>query len=190
MYDYITIERSYASGGNEIAKELAKRLGYRLYDHNVVVETCKQLNLPYNMISEMDEQVPVKTIFNVPGEKYLSMEEQIFNKEKEIIEKAAEEPGCIFVGRCASEILKEKKCLRVFITAPDAYRAKRTETVEKIPKDQVQKTMRKFDTKREKFFTTHSGAKWGSSDYFDIILNSETLGMETCVALLQAAAEK
>ena len=32
MYDYITIERKYGSGGHKIADTLAERLNYRLYD--------------------------------------------------------------------------------------------------------------------------------------------------------------
>ena len=32
MYDVITIERRYASGGHEIGKKLAEALGYKLYD--------------------------------------------------------------------------------------------------------------------------------------------------------------
>ena len=43
MYDYITIERTYGSGGHKIAEQLAKRLNYRLYDRSVVVETCKRM---------------------------------------------------------------------------------------------------------------------------------------------------
>jgi cytidylate kinase len=119
MYEYITIERKYGSGGHEIADKLAKKIGYRLYDRGVVVETCKRMGLSYEMVSGMDEQTPVKAIFKAPGQEHLSLEEQIYNTEAEIIKEAAEQPGCIFVGRCASEILKDKKVLRVFITAGD-----------------------------------------------------------------------
>ena len=132
MYEYITIERKYGSGGHKIADTLAKKLDYRLYDRGVVIETCKRLDLPYDQVSVMDEQTPVKAIFKVPGTDNVSMEEKIYNTEVEIIREAAENPGCIFVGRCASEILKDKKCLRVFITADDEFRKNRAINIEKI----------------------------------------------------------
>lgn len=188
MYDYITIERKYGSGGHGIAEKLAKKLNYRLYDRGVVVETCKRMGLSYDQVSGMDEQTPVKAFFRAPGEN-LSMEEQIFNTEVEIIREAAEQPGCIFVGRCASEILKDKKCLRVFITADNEFRKDRAINVEKIDADKVDEVMRKFDKKREKFFQLHSGEKWGSSEYFDLILNSGLLGEDACVTLLEALAK-
>lgn len=189
MYEYITIERKYGSGGHNIADKLAKRLGYRLYDRGVVVETCKRMGLSYDQVSGMDEQTPIKPIFKAPGNEHLSMEEQIYNTEVEIIREAAETPGCVFVGRCASEILKDKKCLKVFITADDDYRLDRSIKVEKNEKDKAEEVMKKFDKKREKFFTTHSGGKWGSPDSFDIVINSTNLSEDDCVALLEALAK-
>ena len=47
MYNVITIERRYASGGNEIGRRLAKELGYKLYDRNILVEAAKELDVPY-----------------------------------------------------------------------------------------------------------------------------------------------
>ncbi|MCR5639779.1 MAG: cytidylate kinase-like family protein [Lachnospiraceae bacterium] len=186
MYDYITIERRYGSGGQAIATELSKKLSYRLYDRGVVVETCKRMGLNYDLVAGMDEQNPIKPIFKARGNEHLSVEEQIYQTESEIIREAAEQPGAIFVGRCASEILKDKKCLKVFITANDDYRTKRAVTVEQIPEAKVEEVMHKFDKRREKFFTSHSGATWGSNEYFDVILNSGTLGVNACVAVLEA----
>lgn len=186
MYDYIAIERKYGSGGHEIADKLAKKLGYQLYDRGVVVETCKRMGLPYDQVSGMDEQTPVKALFKASGTDNTSMEEKIYNTEVEIIKEATEKPGCIFVGRCASEILKDKKCLKVFITADTAFRMKRAISVENIEADKAEDVMKRFDKKREKFFTTHSGYKWGSTDYFDIVLNVSELDEEACVAMLEA----
>ena len=148
MYEFITIERSFASGGHNIATALSKKLNYRLYDHEVLVETCHRLGMPYNMIADMDEHLPVKAPFTIRGDKYLPLEEQIYNTEKEIIQDAAKEAGCVFVGRCASEILKELRCLKVFITAGSDFRTDRAIQVEKIDPKNAESIMRKFDTRR------------------------------------------
>ena len=189
MYDYITIERKYGSGGHEIAKKLAKKLGYRLYDRGVVEETCKRMGLSYDEVSKMDEQTPIKPIFKAPGIDYTTFEEKIYKTEVDIIREAAEQPGCVFVGRCASEILKDKKILKVFITADDAYRLDRSINVEKNPSDKAEDVMKKFDKKREKFFTLHSDGKWGSPEYFDLIINSAGMDEDSVVAMLEGAAK-
>ena len=189
MYEYITMERSYASGGHQIATALSKKLNYRLYDHEVLVETCRRLDMPYHMIANMDEHLPVKAPFSLRGDKYLPLEEQIYNTEKEIIEDAAKEPGCIFIGRCASEILKDLKCLKVFITADNDFRTKRAIDVEKVDPDKAQTIIHQNDTRRKKYFTAHANAAWGTPEYFDIVLNSGELGIDACVNILYTACK-
>ncbi len=188
MYGLIAFEREYGSGGHEIAEKLAKRLGYELYDRNVVVETCKRLGIPYEQVSAMDEQAPVNTFFK-PSKEYASLEEQIFDTEKKIILEAAAKSKCVFIGRAAGEILKDQNCLKVFITADKDFRLNRTLNVEKISSDEAEEVMKKFDKKREKFFAAHSKAKWGASDYFDLILNSGRIGIDECIDALEALAK-
>ena len=192
MYDFITIERSYACGGHEISTALSKKLNYRLFDHNVLVETCKRLDLPHNVVYDMDEKVPVKTPFKVPGHKYLSLEEQIFNTETEIIQEAVKEPGAIFVGRCASKIINDienVRSLKVFITASHSFRKERALNVEKLDPAHVDNLMHKNDVRREKYFTAYAKAKWADPGYFDLILNSGELGIKACVDILATACK-
>ena len=42
MYKIITMEREFASGGNEIGRRVAKKLGIELYDRNILVEAAKR----------------------------------------------------------------------------------------------------------------------------------------------------
>lgn len=46
MYKIITMEREFASGGNEIGRRVAKKLGIELYDRNILVEAAKRLDIP------------------------------------------------------------------------------------------------------------------------------------------------
>ena len=55
MYNIITIERRYASGGNEIGKRLAESLGFRLYDRNILIEAAKNLDIPFAKIEGLEE---------------------------------------------------------------------------------------------------------------------------------------
>ena len=55
MYNIITIERPYASGGSEIGQKLAEVLGYKLYDRNLLTEAAKNLDIPQIHISNLDE---------------------------------------------------------------------------------------------------------------------------------------
>jgi hypothetical protein len=46
--------------------------------------------------------------------------------------------------------------------------------------------MRKNDRRRERFFNTYADGKWGSPEYFDLIMNTGRLGADACVKVLKA----
>ena len=198
MYRYIAIERQFCSGGQEVASILAKKLGYKLYDHDILVETANRLELPAIYISDLEETATTNPLFNLSQtalgglskKKNIPLSEQIFQAEKQVILDVADNESCVFVGRCAGHILSEKEdCLRVFIYADDAYRLERARTKENIPMEKVEAELRRMDKKRSDFFTNHTNSKWGSKEFFQISLNSATLGIETCAEILAAAVK-
>ena len=65
MYNIVTIERQYASGGNEIGRKLAEELGYKLYDRNILMEAAKNLKIPSVQIEGLEESSPGGFLFNL-----------------------------------------------------------------------------------------------------------------------------
>lgn len=199
MYRYVAIERQYCSGGQEVASLLAKKLGYKLYDHDILLETAKRLELPAIYISDLEETAQSNPIFNLSQtalgglskKKNIPLSDQIFNAEKQIILDVAQNQNCVFVGRCASHILKDRDdCLRVFIYAGNEYRLDRALHKENLAFDKAAGELKRVDKRRSDFFAAHTGLKWGDKEFFPISLDSGTLGTETCVAILAAAVGK
>ena len=91
MYQVITIEREYASGGNEIGKKLAGDLGYKLYDRNLLTKAAQELQIASIYIENLEETPSGSFIFNLSktpiggNEKHLSLTEYLFAAEKNII---------------------------------------------------------------------------------------------------------
>jgi Cytidylate kinase len=196
MYQVITIEREYASGGNEIGKRVADALGYKLYDRNLLTKAAKELQIASIYIENLEETPSGSFIFNLSttpiggNEKNLSLTEKLFEVEKNIIEKAAEEGGCVIVGRAAGYILRERSdCLRVFIHADKEKRMKRAMEKEGIKASEAEGTLKKIDKRRSGFFNSVTKWEWGSPKYFGLSLDSGKLGMDMCVRLLTEAAK-
>ena len=89
MYKIVTMERQFGSGGNEIGKRLAKKLGIGFYDRNILSEAAKRLEIPAMYIADLEETAPGSIIFNLSktalgGRKNtnMSMAERLFNEEK------------------------------------------------------------------------------------------------------------
>ncbi len=199
MYKIITMEREFGSGGNEIGRRVAKKLGIELYDRNILVEAAKRLDIPPIYIGDLEETAPGSIIFNlsktaIGGKKEsgnLPMTEKLFLEEKKIIEENVEKHDCVIVGRCASFILYDRQdCLKVFVHADKDYRIRRAIQTENIASAEADDFLRKSDKRRSNFYNTHTGWKWGDPTKFDLCLNSGSLGLDACVDILVGMMQK
>ena len=198
MYHIITIERPYASGGSEIGKKLAEALGYKLFDRNILTEAAKNLDMPPIYVSNLDETSSGSFILNLSktakgniNENYLPISEKLFAEEKRIIEKAADEGGCVIVGRAAGYILRDRKdCLRVFVHADKEFRIQRAVEKEGIKRADAENTIKRIDKRRKGFYDSVTEWKWGNPEFFEVCLNSGKLGIELCTKLLTEAVLK
>src|SRR5512135_1315663 len=57
MFRIISLEREYGSGGGGIALELARRLGWKLWDHNLTTEIAKRAQVAESAVCLCDERV-------------------------------------------------------------------------------------------------------------------------------------
>ncbi len=198
MYNIVTIERKYASGGNEIGKRLAKELGYKLYDRNILLEAAKNLEIPPYQIEGLDECSPGGLLFNLSktslggnsDSKNLSMSDKLFLEEERIIEEAAEKGNCIIVGRAAGYILRNREnSLRVFIHADDEKRLKRAVEKEGFSGAEAKNALKKNDKRRSGFYRSVTDWEWGNPKYYELYMDSGRLGMDLCVKLLMEAVK-
>ena len=199
MYKIITMEREFGSGGNEIGRRVAKKLGIELYDRNILVEAAKRLDIPPIYIGDLEETAPGSIIFNLSKtaiggsrkDSSLPMSEKLFLEEKKIIEENVEKHDCVIVGRCASFILYDRAdCLKVFIYADKDYRINRATQTENIAPAEAEDFLRKSDKRRSNFYNTHTGWKWGDMSKFDLCLNTSSLGLDACVDILAGMMQK
>lgn len=198
MYNIVTIERKYASGGNEIGMRLAKALGYKLYDRNILMKAAKNLEIPSFQIEGLDESSHGSWLFNLSktslggtsGGKDLSMADKLFLEEKRIIEEAAEEGNCVIVGRAAGYILRERENhLGVFIHSDDAKRLKRAMEKEGFNEAEAKNALKRNDKRRSGFYQSVTDWEWGNPKYYELYMDSGKLGMELCIKLLMEAVK-
>jgi len=57
-YRIITIERQYASGGKQIASQLAEKLGFEFYNENILNMAAEKLNIQKDYIQHLEPAFP------------------------------------------------------------------------------------------------------------------------------------
>lgn len=196
MYNIVTIERRYASGGNEIGKKLAKELGFEFYDRNILMEAAKNLDIPFVKIEGLEESSSGGILLNLSKTplgglsrtKELPLADKLFLEEKRIIEEIAEAGKCVIVGRASGYILRERENnLKVFIHAEDEKRIQRAIEKEGIKQSEAENALKKNDKRRGGFYNSVTNWVWSDPKYYEIYLNAGRLGIDLCVKLLAQA---
>ena len=134
MNKIICISRQYASGGHEIGRQLSQYYGIPIYDKEIIAESMKSSGLSRELIENNDENAANSLIYAMaigqfsnfitptvapPGDK-------VYQAQSKVIRELAENGSCIFIGRCAGEILRDNpNSVRIFIYANDEFRIDR-----------------------------------------------------------------
>lgn len=193
-YKYITIEREYGSGGTKIARRLAKECGIFCYGEEILEAVSKKLDIPVEQIQKYEETVSNSFLYTVfmmsrvqeGNADMLTKDGHVFVAEQQEIKNLAASGSAVFIGHCASEALKDKDVIKVFIRSSDKeIKAKRIAEDYGISKKNIESTCDRFDNKRAKYYYSNTAKKWDDLSNYDIVLDSAKLGIEGCVSVLK-----
>ena len=193
----ITIEREYGSGGKYIGEEVAKRLGYKFYDKELLNEIYENNDCNYALLEEFDEKTKsslLKSLGLVSIENdSMFTEEKYHGLVKETIKKLAESSSCVFIGRDTNQILKnEKNAIHFFIYAKDEeFKIRRKMERENLSYEQAKEKMHEVDRMRKKFYESlNKGHTWGIKEDYDFCIDSSILGVEETINLIVDIVKK
>lgn len=112
------------------------------------------------------------------------MEGTSFPTEAAVITKLAEKP-CIILGRCASEILKDRAdVFNIFVSADKEDRIHRIMAKESLSYEAAKEMLEENDRQRSEYYHEHTGKMWGDVNNYHMILDTTALGMENCPGIL------
>ena len=193
----ITIEREYGSGGKYIGEEVAKKLGYKFYDKELLNEIYENNDCNYALLEEFDEKTKsslLKSLGLVRIENdSMFTEEKYHSLVKEMIKKLAESSSCVFIGRDTNQILKnEKNAIHFFIYAKDEeFKIRRKMERENLSYEQAKEKMHEVDRMRKKFYESlNKGHTWGIKEDYDFCIDSSVLGVEETINLIVEIVKK
>ncbi|MFI3240468.1 MAG: cytidylate kinase-like family protein, partial [Bacteroidales bacterium] len=156
----ITIGRQYGSGGREVGRILAEKLGVNFYDKELVYQSANLIGVDGDYLAHTDEKAPsfMDSIFSSPvgfgGDFYLlggfNQGDNNYNIIADTVRRLADEGSSIMVGRTADYLLREHNCcVSLFIHASLEKRVERImERVEGITAEAAEARAIKNDRNR------------------------------------------
>ena len=194
----LNIGRQLGSGGREIAQRVARNLNMKFLDKELILLAAKESGIATEMFERADECTQ-KTGgfwgFHLPWMSSLPCSEgltndTLFQIQSEVIKKEAELHDCIFVGRCADYILRERKdCLNVFVSAHEDDRIIRLQSALNIPEEEARHLIERTDKQRAAYYNFYTNKTWGEAASYDLCINSSVLGIENACHLIEKCIE-
>lgn len=118
------------------------------------------------------------------------LHDHMYESEAEAIRKLAEQP-CIILGRCASNILKNRmNVLNIFVCADKEDRIQRIMGKYGLTYDEAKEKVETNDEERASYYYDNTGKTWGDVNDYHMILDTSELGVENCADILMHYFEK
>lgn len=199
----ITIGRQLGAGGRAVGELLARRLGVRMYDRQLLTLAAEESGLCPEFFEQADEKHSHGLLSTLVG--YLRApfagatdtlhdvlsDDALFQIQSDVIRHIAERESAIFLGRCADYILRDHpRRLSLFLTAERADRIARLQRVDGNDEAQAEARMSSIDNRRGSYYTYYSGRRWGEAANYDLCINSSDLGEEQTAEFVLAFAER
>lgn len=193
---YITIGRQYGSGGRNIGKDLAKKLGLPIYDTELITLASQKSGISADFIETLDEK-GIASFFHslisspiglvVPNYYNLTTNDQLFFLQSDIIKELAKKGKSIFVGRCADYILEGDDCLSIFIHASIEYRQEEIAKRYNITKEDALSRIQKIDRKRKVYYNHYTSKKWGAVESYNLSIDSSKISYNKIIDIITNA---
>lgn len=184
----ICVGRQLGSGGHDIARMLALDFNAKYYDQELLNLAAKESGISEKFFEQNDEKRGIfRSLFHMHashvGDNNMYnndfSQENLFKFQSDAIMKAADEGSCVFVGRCADYVLRERpNVVSVFISASKRFRIDQIMAKQHLDVPEANKYIKQRESQRASYYNYYTGKKWGSAESYDLCIDSSVLGLQ------------
>jgi cytidylate kinase len=186
---YLIISREKGAGGNAVARLVGQRLGWQVFDNEMVDEVAKQAHVRRQLIESLDER-DKKTIQAIVGQ--LLKPEEIDTADylgylKQVVLTLGHQGNVVIVGRGARFILPSQFGLSVRMVAPIEMRIRRFADKANLSLAAARMEVQKTDRERVKLIRRHFGRDVTDPLSHDLMINTAAISLEEAAEVILAA---
>ena len=193
----ITISRQFGTGGHEIGAELARRLGVKLLDKQILNAVAGRIHVIEGAMDNIEARNPLwrddftnfyrnyMTKVEYNGQEHDITSHTLFKAQCEAIRQIAEEESCVIVGRCGFDIFaNHPNALKIFVHSSLESRKRRIAEKYDISEYDAAAMIVDNDYSRELYTKTFTGRDWLDATNYDISLDVRKFGINGAVDFL------
>ena len=181
----ITISRQVAALGDEVAGELARKLGYQFITRKEIEKRIVELGFPESKMPKFDERKPgFFASLTKDRDEYL-------NYAQFAILEAAEKKNVVIIGRGAFAVLQNvPNHIAIRLVADEATRIDRLRKEFNWDEKQALQRIQESDTNRAGFHASFYNININDPVNYHAVLNTGNLSLELAVGVIASLVEQ
>jgi len=186
---FVTISREAGCGGGPISRLVAKKLGFKLYDKQLIELTSKKSKRRRQLIESLDEkdQGFVDDLINSMLNPDYVTEETYIKHLCQVVLSVASKGNCVILGRGSNFITSQYGGLHVRIVAPFLVRAGYAAQYENRTIYDARERVKEYDRERKDFLKKHFGKDPSNAKFYDLVVNTTYYNLEQAANIIITA---
>lgn len=196
----VTIGRQFGSGGRELGKKLAERLGAKYYDKELLSEAARRSGMSEEFFERNDERFPsfINGLFsfafgytsgNIFSGSTSISDDSLYRAQSDFIHQLAEEESCVIVGRTSDYVLRDHpRTVNVFVHAPEEACIDRIMARKFDPdvtsREKARAKARRINKLRSNYYNFYTDKQWGDAASYDLTFDTSRMPIDEIVEVI------
>jgi cytidylate kinase len=186
---YVALSRSFGSGGGAIVRRLSEKLGYQVFDREILEAVVNVGRFRAEILESLDDrdrsqyEIWVDSLLRGP----LANRGEYLRTLVGVLVSVAMHGHVVIIGAGGNLILDPGRGLHVRVVAPAVQRSETIGRLRAIPHDEAQRLLQETDARRIAFIREHFEADLDDPLAYDLVLNTAGIGVEAAVSLIERA---
>ena len=201
----ITISRQMGAGGSYIGQLVAKRLGLKYIDREVLHLAAQEFGCDEETIAARSERITSfwervlggfslgapEAVYSPPPLGNFT-DRELFEKQTQILKRIASQEDCVVVGWAGVFMLpRHRGMFSVFCHAPRSFRVKRIMQVyDDLSEEKARNLIAESDRTREIYFNEMTGHDWTCAKNYNLSIDTSLQPLEEIAELIISLSQR
>ena len=194
----ITVDWEFGSSGDILARDLAEKLGAKVYSNDELVDMeIEESGLPARFVTEHEKLMRHSALYDYSTYAYMIQQtldplDQLYAAQVRVLHRIAREEKCaIILGHCGNYILRDDpNCFKIFVHAERKDRIARSERRHDLSEADAERAMHATNRSRSTYHQDFTGEMWGQACYYDLTLSLSAFTRDNSAPLVADAIER
>jgi cytidylate kinase len=184
----LAVSREAGARGGSIARRVGKRLGWQVYNQELLEFLCANEAARESVLAEVPTDAAgwvAAQLDRIRRDRSIDPEAESGQMPRLILSLAAR-GQVVLVGRGAGFYLPRESSVHVRVVAPLDARIAHMADYSRLTREQAAEQVRHRDDRRAEFLHKHFGRRTADPHDYDLVINSGLLSEETCADVIVA----